>query len=217
MQLDGNEISSTTLDRVQALRDLFERAAEIWSGVPGAEQNALNDLQSDYPLGQCIYWGREAAQGAQERLVREQMFDTEGPNRAHSTTLQLTSEVGTPLLARLVLRGDGYGAWNKETRQWARTHGVGNEPDTAAPPMVAFFDRRFGHTPFGQFTGHRFYVSTLLAAHRHGADLPQQDAVAGWHIDANTRQKVELWLSEHPILRLLQEQQGPLRPQRERG
>lgn len=217
MQLDGNEISEDTLRRVQALRDLFERAAEIWAKVPGAEQNAINDLQSDYPLGQCVYWGREAAQGAQERLVRERLFDADGPNRAHSTTLALTSEAGTPLLARLIMPGDGYGAWNQETRQWVRTHGLGQRMDEAAPPMVEFFDRRFAHTPFGQFTGHRFYVSTLLARHGHGGELPQQDGVQGWHIDANTRQQVELWLREHPLLRVLQEQQTLARPHRERG
>lgn len=217
MQLDGNEISEDTLRRVQALRDLFERAAEIWAKVPGAEQNAINDLQSDYPLGQCVYWGREAAQGAQERLVRERLFDADGPNRAHSTTLQLTSEAGTPILARLVLAGDGYGVWNQETRQWARTHGLEDGLHQAPRPLVEFFDRRFQETPFGQFTGHRYYVGTFLAGCGYGAEVRPQDDVPAWHIDANTRQQVELWLREHPLLRVLQEQQTLARPHRERG
>ncbi len=203
MQLDGNEISSDTVRRLQAIRDLFESAANIWAEVPGAEQNAINDLQSDYALGRCIYWGREAAEGAQLRLLHQAMIES-ASSQPDAMTLPLTNEAGTPLLARLVMDGDGYGAWDQDAGRWTCTHGPG--PHTR--PMVEFFDRRFPHTPFGQFTGHRYFVDTLLRSHPYGAALTQGDAERAWHIDAACRERVELWLREHPQLRSRQPQQS---------
>ncbi|HWS28312.1 MAG TPA: hypothetical protein VN259_17255 [Xanthomonadales bacterium] len=215
MQLDGNEISSDTVRRLQAIRDLLESAANIWAKVPGAEQNAINDLQSDYSLGKCLYWGREAVEGAQLRLLHQAMIESGASSGPDALTLMLNNEAGTPLLARLVMDGDGYGEWDQDTGRWARTHG----PGPATRPLVEFYDRRFPHTPFGQFTGHRYFVDTLLRSHPYGAalTLTKSGADRTWHIDADCRERVELWLREHPILRALQEQQAQTRPSRERG
>ncbi len=47
MKIDGQEISEQTLEHVRALQELLTSAAAVWAMVPGAEQNAINDLQSD--------------------------------------------------------------------------------------------------------------------------------------------------------------------------
>jgi hypothetical protein len=98
MQLDGNEISSDTLQRLQAIRSLFESAVGIWAEVPGAEQNAINDLQSDYALGKCLYWGREAAEGAQVRLMRQLIFESGGATAPDDMTLALTPAAASRVL-----------------------------------------------------------------------------------------------------------------------
>lgn len=213
MQLDGNEISSDTVRRLQAIRDLLESAANIWAKVPGAEQNAINDLQSDYTLGKCLYWGREAVEGAQLRLLHQAMIESGASSGPDAMTLMLNNEAGTPLLARLVMDGDGYGAWDQDTGRWARTHG----PGPATRPMVEFFDRRFPHTPFGQFTGHRYFVATFLRGHPYGAALTMGDAERTWDIDADCRERVALWLREHPQLQPRQPDAPAAAVPRQRG
>ena len=210
MTLDGNEISQDTLTRVQALSDLFERAAQIWAGVPGAVQNAINDLQSEYALGQCVYWGLEAAQGVQERLLREQLLEAVGPNSPDSPTLHFRNEAGTPLVARLILRGDGYGTWNGTAGCWAHTHGDGKRSDRPAPPMVEFFDSRYKETPFGKFTWHRCQVASLLSGFPQDGELAM--GPISWRLGADSRQKVVAWLREHPLLQEPPADDQPRRP-----
>jgi len=109
-----------------------------------------------------------------------------------------------------VLPGDGYGAWDKEAEQWAMTHPSG------APPMVEFFDRRFPHTPFGQFTGGRYLVATLLASDRaQGAGLLLDGGVADWRICSRARKLVECWLAGHPLLKQPMGETSCARPARE--
>jgi hypothetical protein len=65
--------------------------------------------------------------------------------------LSFTNDLGIPMIARLVHRGDRYG------RDGCLTH---DEED----PMLEFYDARYNHNPWLGFRGQfisRYYLSTL--------------------------------------------------------
>jgi hypothetical protein len=58
---------------------------------------------------------------------------------------------------------------------------------------VEFYDRRYPHTVHGQFTGARYYLSTMLE-HGSGAGLNLHGGVDDWTLDSVTFRKVRDWL-----------------------
>jgi hypothetical protein len=63
--------------------------------------------------------------------------------------------------------------------------------NTDRGPLVEFYDRRWAHTPDGQFVS-RYYASTMLA---HSSDgLCLHGEVSAWVVDAATVQLVVAWL-----------------------
>ncbi|QNN99319.1 hypothetical protein SEA_FAUST_247 [Streptomyces phage Faust] len=58
---------------------------------------------------------------------------------------------------------------------------------------VEFYDRRFAHTVHGQFTGARYYLSTMLE-HSSGAGLDLYGGVADWTLDSVTFRQIRDWL-----------------------
>lgn len=90
---------------------------------------------------------------------------------------EVRSVVGAPIIARLLLPGDAYGlegclAWEHEE------------------PGLEFYDAsqdqaKFG--PFGQFTGGRYYLGTLLESFGQHAGLVLQGGVPEWSIPAREK------------------------------
>jgi len=68
---------------------------------------------------------------------------------------------------------------------------------TAAAPMVEFYDRRYAHTPLGQFTGARYYLSTLVDGTRGGLMLAGH--VPEWTVSAADMDTVRHWLQRLPF------------------
>lgn len=74
----------------------------------------------------------------------------------------------------------------------------GNDvPEYAKAGTVAFYDRRYDHTPDGQFTGGRYYVDDLLDRNPE-VDLWLYGGVADWTVDAGHMAKVLTWLERIP-------------------
>lgn len=89
-------------------------------------------------------------------------------------TFTVMTEPGHMFLVRIVREGDGYGAYDKETEQWAMTACRGEL-------LVEFYDTRHRHTPFGQFIT-RYYFATLVAR-EHGMGLILDNGVPSWRLD----------------------------------
>jgi hypothetical protein len=62
--------------------------------------------------------------------------------------------------------------------------------------LVSFYDLRYPHTPDGQFTGGRYYVSTLLAHTAPGVGLILHGGVPDWAIEGPEMDKVRNFLKE---------------------
>ena len=58
-------------------------------------------------------------------------------------------------------------------------------------PRVEFYDRRYDHTPDGQFTGGSYFLADILAA--FGAVSLSGD-IPAWTIDAATMRLIQTWL-----------------------
>lgn len=58
-------------------------------------------------------------------------------------------------------------------------------------PRVEFYDRRFDHTPDGQFTGGSYFLADVLAVFRA---LALYGGIPDWTIDAVTMRLVREWL-----------------------
>ena len=90
-------------------------------------------------------------------------------------TFPVTSAAGTPLTAIHLPPG-----------AWAAFPSAVSDK-----PMVEFYDTRYDHTIFGQFTGGRYHVETLL-------DGPCQGLIMGsdlaWTIKAMEMVRVRDWL-----------------------
>lgn len=59
--------------------------------------------------------------------------------------------------------------------------------------QVEFYDQRHPHTPFGQFTGGRYFAETLLEHPSGGLTLDGGNP--GWSVDAATMAVVYAWLA----------------------
>lgn len=62
--------------------------------------------------------------------------------------------------------------------------------------QVEFYDTRYDHTLFGQFTGGRYYAKTLLAAGRDDRGLALNGTEQDWTISAAEFARVRAWLKE---------------------
>jgi hypothetical protein len=100
--------------------------------------------------------------------MNPQLFDFTSPN-------------GVPFTARLLVAGMGYGTIRDGT--WTLTS------DTAEP-VVEFFDRRYDHSPFGQFVS-SYNMSTLEQRERGPGDLRLDGGVPEWDIsDLNVQDSI---------------------------
>ena len=64
---------------------------------------------------------------------------------------------------------------------------------TADKPLVEFWDTEHRHTVLGQFTGGRYYESTILdTVAGHGLDL--NGGVPAWTVDGFAMAQVRSWL-----------------------
>lgn len=102
--------------------------------------------------------------------------------------LLIAGVTGAPFLARVVFKGDGYGAWDEG--QWALHH-------KKEEPLIEFFDTRYQFTPYGQFVS-RYYVSTLLENDdsRRTPGLNLYGGEPDWSIDGKAMNKVRDWLAQ---------------------
>lgn len=104
-------------------------------------------------------------------------------------TAIVTATNGIRFQARILRKGDGYGADGQGPLVW--------EDERAG---VEFFDMRYPFTEFGQFTGGRYYVETVLANHENGdhesawGGLVLDGGVPDWKIDAAAMFVVRQWL-----------------------
>ena len=100
-------------------------------------------------------------------------------NNIHLATLQLTSIAGTPLTAIHLPPGTyaGYPA------------------AVSDQPLVEFYDTRFNHTIFGQFTGGRYHRETLIK-HPMNGGLALDGNVRAWTISPAEFAKVRAWLRD---------------------
>ncbi len=95
-----------------------------------------------------------------------------------------------PFTVRIINKGDKYGLDNCLT----------NEEDK---PLVEFYDRRYNHTEFGQFTGGRYYASTLLGECKFNdtdigkTGLCLDGGIPEWSIDADTCKIIVAWIKNH--------------------
>jgi hypothetical protein len=86
-------------------------------------------------------------------------------------------------MARLIREGDGYGAWLGG--DWAMKH--------KGEPMIEFFDVRYLHTPYGQFTGGRYLLDTFMEL---GDDrgLCLDGGIPEWSLSAEAVRSVQQWV-----------------------
>ena len=87
---------------------------------------------------------------------------------------QITTDQNIPFNIRLVYEGDHYGLNDCLTHD-------------KLDPLVEFYDRRYPHTPRGQFVS-RYYLSTLNARDKRDC-LNLEGSVKDWTIDKET-----MWL-----------------------
>ena len=89
-----------------------------------------------------------------------------------------------PFTVRLVLNGDQYGL-NK-----VLTH-LKNDP------LVEFYDKRYPHTPDGQFVSN-YYLSTLLKRN-DDVGLCLDGGIPDWNIAKREMNLVMNWLQQNPL------------------
>lgn len=67
-------------------------------------------------------------------------------------------------------------------------------------PMVEFYDRRYSHTPDGQFTGARYNLFDLLEGRKPFSGLILDGGVESWRIDGDTAEMIVRWLKSFEVL-----------------
>lgn len=71
----------------------------------------------------------------------------------------------------------------------------GNYPAAVeSEPLVEFYDRRHPHTPDGQFTGGRYFVTTLRERDQTIAGLSLAGDVEDWRVDSTSMGLIMTWL-----------------------
>lgn len=84
---------------------------------------------------------------------------------------------------RIVRKGQKYGRDN------CLTH-------TENDPLVEFYDRRYAHTPHGQFVS-RYYASTLLSSPNASGGINLHGGVPEWTVGDEVMGIVIPWLENH--------------------
>ena len=144
--------------------------------------------------------GRQAR--VPDRLwVRSLMAATTEVMLPEVTAVGVRAANGVPFVVRVVSDGERYG------RDGCLVHG---DPENkvfrgsdAGRPSVEFYDARYPDIDewlgLGQFTGARYFVSTLLGDDGYGSGTGGLDLVGyepSWKIDAQTMEFVRSWLRE---------------------
>jgi len=97
-------------------------------------------------------------------------------------TFVISNLTGQTFRVRIVKDGDGYGAYDKETEQWAKAAGRGDL-------LVEVYDTRYPHTPFGQFITR--YAFATLVARDHGLGLILDGGVPSWRLDQQAGRELD--------------------------
>jgi len=63
--------------------------------------------------------------------------------------------------------------------------------------IVEFYDCDYEHTRYGQFTGGRYYLSTILSGFEEGSGLDLHGGVPGWEVHPKCYTRVMEWLSAY--------------------
>jgi len=95
-------------------------------------------------------------------------------------TMHTTSISGLPLLVVFLPPGT-----------WA-----GYPAAKSDKPLVEFYDTRYDHTLFGQFTGGRYYADELLKVDRIGRGLALNGSNRDWMISATEIAKIRTWVED---------------------
>lgn len=67
-------------------------------------------------------------------------------------------------------------------------------------PLVEFFDARYNHTEYGQFTGGSYFAATLLGLDGYCSEIGSegglclQGDISQWYIDVDTCKLIATWL-----------------------
>lgn len=149
-------------------------------------------------------WRELESEGDVTALMKSQLDAAEADilrrRHAHALALGVTPTMdfitrpsgapdGYPMCVRLIMPGDGYGMWTAETKTWAMTLPAGSAP------LVEFFDKRYMHTPFGQFTGGRYHLETMANAIKKKGGLLLDGGIPEWAVDAASMQLVGKFLA----------------------
>lgn len=93
-------------------------------------------------------------------------------------TLQITSINGVPLTAIHIPAG----AW------------AGYPAAVSKQAQVEFYDTRYNHTVFGQFTGGRYNVRTIVEDENDGRWIIPDGDVRDWMVGPAELNRVKAWL-----------------------
>lgn len=80
-------------------------------------------------------------------------------------------------------------------------HQAADKYNTDGKPLVEFYDRRYPHTPDGQFVS-RYYLETLLASGPSGGTFVLDGGVDDWCVDGETWAFLIAWLSRLAALEI---------------
>lgn len=111
-----------------------------------------------------------------------------------ASTLDFTAANGVPFRARVVLPGDDFGAFSRQNG-WAL------QAKKDAEPVVEFYDKRYDHSPHGQFVS-RYYLETLQERGSNaGQGLLLDGGIPEWSVDGANLSKVVAWAEVHAAYR----------------
>lgn len=122
---------------------------------------------------------------ATEKAARENSV----PVTHNGRVITVTSTTGVRFNVRVLKPGDGYGQFGHGPLVWGAE---GYQGDRFG---VEFFDTRYPHTEFGQFTGGRYYLDTLVDGGNTGG-LCLDGGTPAWSIDKAAMDIVRAWLRE---------------------
>lgn len=65
-------------------------------------------------------------------------------------------------------------------------------------PLIGFYDRRYASSPYGQFTGASYYVSSLVEGRYHHikSGLNLHGGVTDWTVDADSMIELYRWMEK---------------------
>jgi hypothetical protein len=116
-------------------------------------------------------------------------------------TFNIQSAAGVPMLARLVMPGDGWGFWSSAEQTWDQVH------HKDVPCMLEFYERSnpaagsrgpsLFQTPYGEFTGGMFAMDTIeRAAAASSAPFLVNAQRQDWNLTSETLSQVLSWAKQ---------------------